>query len=130
MPIRSRTGLLGGAARGVVVLVVACGPVHQSRHDWPRELVPANSVVMQSTDWSIETWSARKTCTFESRMSPAEYRSWIERKLSGNWHRRIATDSGSAYSRLTPTEQQLFEIGLEITPPVLHVRVTFTAVPT
>lgn len=130
MPARSPTGILRVVAAAVVISLMSCGSVDQSRHDWARELVPPDSTAVQGTDWAIETWSARKTCNFENRMSPAEYRGWIERKLGGNWHRRIATDSGFAYSRLTPAEQQVLEFGLEITPQALHVRVTFTAMPT
>ncbi len=63
-------------------------------------------------------------------MSLAEYRSWAERKLGENWHRRVATGSGSSYDRLTPTEQQELDIGVEVTPQALRVRVTFTAMPT
>jgi hypothetical protein len=130
MPVRSPAGILRVAAGAAVILLASCSHVDQSRHDWAKELVPADSFSIQSTAWVIETWSARKRCTFESRMSPAEYRSWVERKLGEKWHRRLATDSGSAYVRLTPTEQQVLEIGLEITPQALHVQVTFTAMPT
>ena len=123
-------GILRAVAGAAVVILVACNSVDNGRHDWARELAPADSFSLQSTNWDIEEWSASRTWTFASRMSPAEYRSWVERRLGENWHRRVATESGSAYVRLTPTEQQVLQIGVEITPQALHVRVTFTAVPT
>ena len=128
--VRSLDGILRVAAGAAIVILVACSPVDNGRHDWARELAPADSFSLQSTDWDIETWSASRMWTFASRMSPAEYQSWVERKLGKNWHRRVATGSGFAYVRLTATEQQLLEIGVEITPQALHVRVIFTAMPT
>jgi hypothetical protein len=108
--LRARAGAV------LVLLLSSCGLPDQSsaarlqsRKDLERELIPASSVITADPDWAIETWSARKTYTFETRMSGAEYRSWIERRLAGNWHCRIATDSRLAYSRLTPTEQHVLE---------------------
>ncbi len=129
-PVRPVGGILRQAAGAAIVILAACGSVDNPRHDWARELAPADSFSLQSTDWDIETWSATRTWTFASRMSPAEYRSWVERKLGESWRRRVMTGSRSTYGRLMPTEQQLLEIGVEITPQAFHVRVTFTAMPT
>lgn len=113
------------------ILLAGCSRLDHTPNDWARELIPAGSVIIQDTDWTIGTWSARKSYVFESRMKSADYRSWIEGRFGNGWHCRTTTASMIAYSRLTPTEQQFLEIRAE--PPhsqSVRFRITYTVTPT
>jgi hypothetical protein len=130
-------GRMSAVAGVVLVLLLPfCGFWYRDSRallesDLEKEVITAGSVITANPDWAINTWSARKTFSFDTRLSQSEYRSWVKRNLGADWHCRAETAAQLVFGRLLSAEQQVLEIGLDDGGSQgIRVHVTFTAIPT
>ena len=94
-------------------------------------VVPPGSQVVENSPWVMDSWSAKKECTFDSRLTWVEYLAWAARALGADWRSRAAADGSPLFTRLVSGEQQYLEIrSVTSGSQGIRVRVTFTATAT
>ena len=101
------------------------------RTDLTVTVVPPGSDVEENSPWVKDSWSAKKECTFDSRLTWVEYLAWAARALGPDWRSRAAANGSPLFTRLVSGEQQYLEIrNVTSGSQGIRVRVTFTATAT